>query len=114
MLAVDIPSGIDADSGDVVTAPIPADVTIALGALKPAHLSGPSTQFMGGLRFAGLGIVTSFDDGLVDDSDLASLIEFKRDDHKWVHALEVFAGSTLMPGGGPNSSRAAPSPVAPP
>jgi hydroxyethylthiazole kinase-like uncharacterized protein yjeF len=98
VLAVDIPSGIDADTGEVVTAPIPADVTIALGAIKPAHLSGPSTAFVGELRFAGLGIVTSSDDGLLDDSDFASLIEFERDDHKWVHALEVFAGSTLMPG----------------
>jgi hydroxyethylthiazole kinase-like uncharacterized protein yjeF len=75
-----------------------ADVTLALGAIKPAHLDGPSTEYVGELRFAALGIVKTFENGLVDDQDLDSLIRSSPHDHKWVHAVQAFAGSTLMPG----------------
>jgi NAD(P)H-hydrate epimerase len=98
VLAVDLPSGVDADSGAVLGAPMTANATLALGALKPAHLAGPSLDFMGELHFAGLDIVTTYDDGLVDDSDLAPLVTFQRNDHKWAHAVQAFVGSSLMPG----------------
>jgi hydroxyethylthiazole kinase-like uncharacterized protein yjeF len=98
VLAVDLPSGVDTDSGAVLGEPLIADVTLALGALKPAHLDGPSSEFVGEIRFAGLGIVSTFQDGLVDDDDLDSFIRYGAHDHKWVHAVQAFAGSTLMPG----------------
>jgi hydroxyethylthiazole kinase-like uncharacterized protein yjeF len=66
--------------------------------LKPAHLTGPAAALVGSLRFADLGIVSDFDDGLIEDSDLESLIEIGDDDHKWDHAVEAFVGSPLMPG----------------
>jgi NAD(P)H-hydrate epimerase len=98
VLAVDLPSGVDSDSGEILGSPLVADVTIAIGALKLAHLTGPSAALVGELRFAGLGIVDTFKDGLIEDSDLDSLIEIGLDDHKWVHAVEAFVGSPLMPG----------------
>jgi len=98
VLAVDLPSGVDADSGAVLGSPMPADVTMALGALKRAHVTGVAAAFCGQLRFAGMGIVQHFDDGLVEDRDLGTLIQREPGDHKWTHAIQVFAGSTLMPG----------------
>jgi hydroxyethylthiazole kinase-like uncharacterized protein yjeF len=98
VLAVDLPSGVQSDSGELLGSPLRADVTLALGALKPAHLTGPAAALVGSLRFAGLGIVDEFDDGLVEDSDLDSLLEIGIDDHKWDHAVEAFVGSPLMPG----------------
>ena len=98
VLAVDLPSGVDADSGAVLGEPMVADATLALGALKPAHVAGASAELMGELHFAGLGIVTTYDDGLVDDNDLLSLVSFHRNDHKWAHAIQAFVGSTMMPG----------------
>ena len=98
VLAVDLPSGVEADSGEVLGHPMAADVTLALGALKPAHVSGPAAALCGQLRFAGLGIVTHFDDGLVVDGDLGALVRRESDDHKWTHAIQVLAGSTMMPG----------------
>jgi NAD(P)H-hydrate epimerase len=98
VLAVDLPSGVDADSGAVLGSPMSADVTMALGALKPAHVTGAAADLCGQLRFAGLGIVTHFDDGLIEDDDLATLVQRDRNDHKWTHAIQVLAGSTLMPG----------------
>ena len=98
VLAVDLPSGVDADTGDVLGSPLVATATIALGALKAAHLCGPATDYVGTLRFAGLGIVTSYDDGLMEDADLATLLTSHRHDHKWTHAIQAFVGSPLMPG----------------
>jgi ADP-dependent NAD(P)H-hydrate dehydratase / NAD(P)H-hydrate epimerase len=98
VLAVDLPSGVDSDSGEILGSPLRADVTLALGALKLAHISGPSAALIGELRFAGLGIVRVFDDGLIEDRDLESLISISSGDHKWVHAVEAFVGSPLMPG----------------
>jgi NAD(P)H-hydrate epimerase len=98
VLAIDLPSGVDSDSGALLGHPLAADVTVALGALKPAHVSGPAAALCGQLRFAGLGIVTHFDDGLIDDGDLIDLIQQATSDHKWTHAIQVLAGSTLMPG----------------
>lgn len=98
VLAVDLPSGVESDSGELLGSPLKADVTLALGALKPAHLTGPAAALVGSLRFAGLGIVTQFDDGLVEDSDLDTIVAIGHDDHKWDHAIEAFVGSPLMPG----------------
>ena len=98
VLAVDLPSGVQADTGELLGSPLPADVTLTLGAIKPGLLSGPGAAIVGELHFAGLGIVKYFDDALVEDRDLLGLIEQSTSDHKWTHALQVFAGSTLMPG----------------
>jgi len=98
VLAVDLPSGVDTDTGVLLGEPLRATVTIALGAYKPAHFSGPSAEIVGQLQFAGLGIVNSFNSALTDDKDLDHLIALNVDDHKWAHALQAFVGSTLMPG----------------
>ncbi len=98
VLAVDLPSGVDSDTGGLLGQPLSADVTMALGALKPAHVTGPAAELCGQLRFAGLGIVTQFDDGLMEDRDLSALVQREPSDHKWTHAIQVLAGSSLMPG----------------
>jgi NAD(P)H-hydrate epimerase len=98
VLAVDLPSGVESDTGAILGSPMSATRTLALGAFKPAHFNGPASNLMGELRFAGLGIVTNFEDGLMDDEDLATLVRGTRDDNKWSHALQAFVGSTLMPG----------------
>lgn len=98
VLAVDVPSGVDVDTGALLGEPMIATVTLALGALKRAHLEGPSTAYLGELKFAGLGIVRNFENGLVVDADLTSLVRFGANDHKWAHAVEALVGSTRMPG----------------
>ncbi len=98
VLAVDLPSGVSADTGATLGSPLSATATLALGAFKPAHFVGPASNLMGELRFAGLGIVKDFEDALMDDGDLATFVRGGREDHKWTHALQAFVGSTLMPG----------------
>lgn len=98
VLACDLPSGVQANSGALLGRPMVADVTLALGALKPAHLMGPSVEFVGQLRCADLGIVHSARSGVLQDVDLAHFVRQHRDDHKWRHAVLIIAGSASMPG----------------
>ncbi|MFX8782084.1 NAD(P)H-hydrate epimerase, partial [Acinetobacter baumannii] len=51
LVAIDLPSWIAADSGAVLNAGLPtADLTIALGAWKPAHFAMPGCTALGALR----------------------------------------------------------------
>lgn len=47
VVAVDIPSGLDADSGEVPGPAVEADITLAMGALKPCHLLPPAARHCG-------------------------------------------------------------------
>jgi NAD(P)H-hydrate epimerase len=98
VLAVDVPSGVNADTGQLFGSPLKADVTLAIAACKFAHVTGPSQAFVGELRVADIGLVDEFRDGIIEDSDMLSLGVTHEDDHKWRHALTVFAGSALMTG----------------
>jgi len=98
VLAVDVPSGVNADNGELLGSPMKADVTLAIAAAKYAHVTGPSQALVGEVRVADIGLVDEFRDGIIEDSDLWSLGVSHEDDHKWKHALAVFAGSELMSG----------------
>lgn len=55
-LAVDVPSGVASDSGQLLS-PVPRyDVTLAFGALKPAHVLLPAASYCGEVRLANIGI----------------------------------------------------------
>lgn len=98
VVAVDLPSGVDADSGDLMGSPARATLTVALGALKPAHVTGPAAAVSGHVVLHRLGIVAAARDGVVEDLDLAGFVSRARDDHKWRHAVVALVGSPLMPG----------------
>jgi hydroxyethylthiazole kinase-like uncharacterized protein yjeF len=55
-VAVDLPSGIDADTGAVDGPAITADVTITFGAIKPGLLIDPGASHTGALHLVGLGL----------------------------------------------------------
>lgn len=55
-IAIDVPSGVASDSGACLT-PLPQyDITLALGALKAAHILLPSAAHCGEVRLADIGI----------------------------------------------------------
>lgn len=55
VIAADVPSGVETDGGADLGA-IPAHVTVALGALKPAHLLQPSASLCGHIVSADIGL----------------------------------------------------------
>jgi len=56
-IAVDLPSGVDTDLGQPLNRDLPAyDLTLALGAWKPAHFLMPAAALMGQLRLVGIGV----------------------------------------------------------
>lgn len=56
-VAVDLPSGIDSDTGAALNAGLPTyDLTIALGAWKFAHFLMPASAKLGALRLVGIGV----------------------------------------------------------
>jgi len=59
ILAVDVPSGVDADGHHDWQPPLRASATVALGALKPAHLLLPAAQYCGTVIVATIGIPAS-------------------------------------------------------
>lgn len=59
VLAVDVPSGVDSDGVEDWIPPLPADVTLALGALKPAHVLLPTAPACGRVLLAPIGISAS-------------------------------------------------------
>ncbi|MEE4541815.1 NAD(P)H-hydrate dehydratase [Streptomyces sp. V4-01] len=56
VLAVDLPSGVDADTGEVPGAAVRADVTVTFGTYKPALLVDPAAELAGALRLVDIGI----------------------------------------------------------
>jgi hydroxyethylthiazole kinase-like uncharacterized protein yjeF len=55
-VAVDLPSGIDADTGEVAGAAIRADVTVTFGAVKSGLLIDPGASHAGVVEFVDIGL----------------------------------------------------------
>lgn len=95
-VAIDLPSGIEADLGQPLNHDLPHfDLTLALGAWKPAHYLMPASALMGALRLVGIGVGPVGDAArIVDRPNLSAPVP---DAHKYTRGLlGVVAG--LMPG----------------
>ncbi|WP_380778606.1 NAD(P)H-hydrate dehydratase [Sphingomonas sp. R86520] len=57
-IAVDLPSGLATDSGEALSTPPVFDLTLALGAVKPAHLLQPAARYCGQIRLLDIGVPT--------------------------------------------------------
>jgi hydroxyethylthiazole kinase-like uncharacterized protein yjeF len=56
VVAVDVPSGVDADTGQVAGAAVHADVTVTFGALKPGLLVDPGAGHAGAVELVDIGL----------------------------------------------------------
>ena len=57
VVAVDLPSGIDADTGVVEGPAVRADITVTFGAIKPGLLIDPGVGHAGAVELVGIGLV---------------------------------------------------------
>ncbi len=102
VLAVDIPSGVNALTGQAGAGVLAADRTVTFQALKPGLVFGAGRRLAGDIVVVDIGLdVTSAGVYLVQASDVAHCWPRRAPDaHKWKGAVRVVAGSVGMLGAG--------------
>ncbi len=115
VVAIDIPTGVDADSGAIVEPAVRADATVTLGALKAGLLLEPARGCVGELWLADIGIdaaaarASAAGFATLDDATFLELLPARsRDaDKRSAGAPLVVAGSEQFPGAAVLCARAA-------
>jgi NAD(P)H-hydrate epimerase len=100
VLAVDVPTGLDADTGQAADGTLGALRTVTFAAAKPGHVLGRGRELCGDLVVADIGLdVGSAQIGIVEAGDVASWLRRRpATAHKWSQAVRVVAGSPGMTG----------------
>lgn len=113
VIAVDMPSGVDGASGQVLGAAVRADVTVTFHRAKHGHMLFPGRALTGRLIVADIGILPEWDGAqgidVLEDADARALLPSRpKDGHKGTfgHVLCV-AGSEGMAGAAALCARAA-------
>jgi ADP-dependent NAD(P)H-hydrate dehydratase / NAD(P)H-hydrate epimerase len=102
VLAVDIPSGVDALTGEAGPGVLAADRTVTFQALKPGLVMGAGRGLSGMIDVADIGLdVSGASQHLVEGADVAAWWPTRSTHaHKWNGAVRVIAGSPGMLGAG--------------
>jgi hydroxyethylthiazole kinase-like uncharacterized protein yjeF len=75
VVAVDVPSGVDASTGEVPGRAVRADVTVTFGALKTGLVVAPGADYAGTVEVVDIGLSLPHSDvTLLDASDVAALL----------------------------------------
>lgn len=104
VVAVDLPSGVEADTGEVLGEHVRADVTVTFGALKPCLLVPPAAHVAGRIVFVDVGVTGELprSAGVQRLTALGAGTRWpvpRRVDHKYTRGvLGVIAGSDTYPG----------------
>lgn len=104
-VAVDVPSGVDADTGAIEGEVVTADVTVTFGALKPGLVVGAGAQRTGELRLVDIGLGATLpepDVRVLENDDVAALLPVPTAaDNKYTRGVVgVIAGSRAYGGAG--------------
>ncbi|MDO4253999.1 MAG: NAD(P)H-hydrate epimerase [Kocuria sp.] len=103
VVAVDIPSGVDADTGACEGPVLPAAHTVTFGGTKVGHLVPPGREASGKIAVVDIGIEHALPAPEVIRLDVADVMQLwprpSTNDHKYTRGvLGVVAGSTQYPG----------------
>ncbi|MGQ0631062.1 MAG: NAD(P)H-hydrate dehydratase [Sporichthyaceae bacterium] len=103
IVAVDLPSGVDADTGEVSGLAVHADVTVTFGTWKPALLVDPGAGLAGASTLVDIGLAPWLPGpalhALQDDDVASALPRAQRSDDKYRRGvLGICAGSAAYPG----------------
>lgn len=93
-IAVDLPSGVDADTGALLGPVPPIDVTLATGVLKPAHLLQPAAARCGAVRVIELDLPAFARANVLDRPELPPSGPAS---HKYTRGMVAIVGG-VMPG----------------
>ena len=102
IVAVDLPTGVDADTGEVADEALAADLTVTMAAVKQGLLKLPAFEYIGDLRVADIGLpddLPSLKDLLSDVADealvAALLPERPSDSHKGTFGTALIAAGSV-------------------
>ncbi|RNL55293.1 NAD(P)H-hydrate epimerase [Arthrobacter oryzae] len=103
VVACDIPSGLDADTGEVNEPVLPADVTVTFGAAKAGLLADPGADFAGSVHVVPIGMEAALPEPALRRLEAQDLHRLRpqpvRRSHKYTRGvLGVVAGSERYPG----------------
>jgi ADP-dependent NAD(P)H-hydrate dehydratase / NAD(P)H-hydrate epimerase len=101
VLAVDLPSGVDASSGEVAGAVVDADVTVTMHAPKVGLAVSPGRLHVGAVEIADIGIDAQETRHRLVIEEILALVPHKRESD-----TKYSAGSVLVVGGSPGMSGA--------
>jgi len=108
VLAIDVPSGLDGDSGVACGGAVHAAMTVTMAALKPGLLLNDGPAHAGRIEVADIGLdVGEPRAHLIEDADIGSLPARPSASHKWSRAVWIVAGSPGMTGAADLCARAA-------
>ncbi len=109
VLAVDIPSGVDGDTGAAAGRPMVAQRTVTMAAYKAGLLQGAGPLFAGTVEVADIGVpIERAQAALVEDADVDSIVPDRPyATHKWATSVAVVAGSPGMEGAAALSAQGA-------
>ncbi|GAA0926911.1 NAD(P)H-hydrate dehydratase [Nonomuraea longicatena] len=111
VVAVDVPSGVDAGTGEVAGAAVRAHVTVTMGACKTGLLVDPGAGFAGALEFVDIGLgphLPDADTGALTGADVADLLprpvaesdKYRRGVVGIVAGSESYTGAAVLAVGG--------------
>ncbi|MBO0827890.1 MAG: NAD(P)H-hydrate dehydratase, partial [Streptosporangiales bacterium] len=105
VVAVDLPSGVDASTGEVRGAAVRADVTVTFGTYKPGLFVDPGGEYAGVVEFVDIGLAGDLgapEVEVLQRSDVAALLPYPgRESDKYRRGVVgVVAGSDRFPGAG--------------
>ncbi|MEU3574219.1 NAD(P)H-hydrate dehydratase, partial [Kitasatospora sp. NPDC036755] len=101
VVAVDLPSGVEADTGEVPGAALRADVTVCFGTYKPGLLVDPGASYAGALQLVGIGLeLPEPEMTALQHTDVAALLPVPgaESDKYRRGVVGVAAGSATYPG----------------
>jgi len=103
VVAVDLPSGVDADTGEIAEIAVAADLTVTFGCLKTGLLVSPGSDFAGGLRVIDIGITDALGEPALIALEALDVVAYVPepgvDDYKYRRGVVgIAAGSREYPG----------------
>ncbi|MER5665726.1 NAD(P)H-hydrate dehydratase [Streptomyces mirabilis] len=102
VVAVDLPSGIEADTGEVLGTAVRADLTVTFGTHKPGLLIDPGREYAGSVRLVDIGLELPEEAGLeaLQHADVAARLPVPgaESDKYRRGVVGIAAGSARYPG----------------
>jgi hydroxyethylthiazole kinase-like uncharacterized protein yjeF len=102
VIAVDCPSGVDCDTGEVAEETIPADLTVTMAAVKQGLLKLPAFEYVGELQVVDIGLpndLPSFKNlktEVADEDSVSALLpERPLDSHKGTFGTALIAAGSI-------------------